>query len=167
MDDRLTLWQAPFSFSLPPSVSRSLCLCLPLLHRPDPGQLFPLSPGYNREPSLTLNLGFCITPCAFFFCSLLGLLSLSLPHSFSLFSCSGRSALYRQTKPPLRLLLNVSIALCSYSSLAHNNRYIMLICSFCITPSDWQIERSIGGGASSFHPLPTSPLFIFFLNCIF
>lgn len=34
----------------------------------DPAQLFPLSTDHNREPSLTLNLCFCITgPLVFFF----------------------------------------------------------------------------------------------------
>lgn len=69
--------------------------CLFLLPSPlrfplpaNPDQLFPLSPAYNREPSLTLNLCFCITGLVCFFSlSLLGpLLSLSA------FSCSGNSA---------------------------------------------------------------------------
>lgn len=43
----------------PPCLSPSLS---------DPAQLFPLSTDHNREPSLTLNLCFCITgPLVFFF----------------------------------------------------------------------------------------------------
>lgn len=44
----------------------------------DPDQLFPLSTDHNREPSLTLNLCFCITgPLVFFFLGCWASLSLS------------------------------------------------------------------------------------------
>lgn len=62
----------------------------------DPDQLFPLSTDHNREPSLTLNLCFCITgPLVFFFWAA-GPLCLSL-----LLSLQSKCfiALYRQIQP--------------------------------------------------------------------